>query len=479
MTELDEKSPLDDASTDRLIRIFQSETGEIRERRPPWQARATVLSLSTLLVSLIGISNFMPIDRVVTSIHGQIVTVLPNIVLQPLDLSIIKSIDVQEGDRIKRGQIIASLDPTIASADVLTLQTQIESLDAEIARCVAELAGRPYAFSQGDRHSAVDYAAIQGELYRQRKLQFDSQTQAYDAQIAVAHATVVKLTDDLQRTEQRSVIAQDIEKMWSALRQKDSSSELQLLTARDTTLQQIKAEENDRDAIAETEHQIEATTASREAFIQQWKAQTSQEMVLARTTRDAQNEQLEKALKHKQLIRLEAPDDAIVLRIEKRSVGSVLAPGEPFAELALLSSPMEAEILIDPRDIGFVRAGDSAAIKLDPYNFVEHGYAEGTLRWVSQGTFTELQAGTAGAGNSSGTSATGGAPTTLDAAGNGLPYYKGRIAITKTDLKNVPDDFRLLPGTTLTADIHVGVRSAFLYLVTGLVRGYSEAMREP
>ena len=67
----------------------------------------------------------------------------------------------------------------------------------------------------------------------------------------------------------------------------------------------------------------------------------------------------------------------------------------------------------------------------------------------------------------------------LQSQGSGAPYYKGRISISKVELTNVPSDFRLMPGTTLTADIHVGVRSAFLYLVTGLVRGYSEAMREP
>jgi len=47
------------------------------------------------------------------------------------------------------------------------------------------------------------------------------------------------------------------------------------------------------------------------------------------------------------------------------------------------------------------------------------------------------------------------------------------------DFFEVPDDFRLLPGMTLHADIHVGTRRLLRYLFRGLVRTATEAMREP
>ena len=464
----------------RAIRSFQSETASIRELRPPWQAHASVSILAAMIVTVIALVVVMPMDRVVTSSMGQIVSLSPNVVLQPLDLSIIKTIGVQEGDWVKQGQLIASLDSTIAAADVLALEAQVESLDAAIARCEAELDGKPYTFVAAERRGGVDYAALQHSLYERRKDQVDSQVAAFDAQIALARATVTKLSNDLARTRERRDIAAKVERMWVDLEAKDSGSQLQKLTAQDSTLQLNKAVENDRDAIVESERQIDATTENRKAFIEQWKVQTSQELVADRTQRDNLSEQLAKALKHKDLIRLEAPDDAIVLRMEKRSVGSVLSPGETFAELALLNSPVEAEILIQPIDIGFVRSGDHAVIKLDPYNYVEHGWVEGTVRWISQGTFTSAPLGTGGATAGAGTSAMGATPLGQEVqGGGGSPYYKARIAIDKVKLVNVPPDYRLLPGTTLTADIHIGTRSAFTYLVSGLLRGFNEAMREP
>jgi hemolysin D len=59
------------------------------------------------------------------------------------------------------------------------------------------------------------------------------------------------------------------------------------------------------------------------------------------------------------------------------------------------------------------------------------------------------------------------------------PYYKARIALNEVRLNAVPDSFRLVPGMTLTADINVGSRSIFMYMMRGVIRGANEAMREP
>jgi hemolysin D len=121
-----------------------------------------------------------------------------------------------------------------------------------------------------------------------------------------------------------------------------------------------------------------------------------------------------------------------------------------------LRSPVEAEVHISARDIGFVRPGDRATVKFDAFNFVEHGTAAGAVRWISEGAFSQDDNGTAVE-----------------------PYYKARIALSEVSLNEVPASFRLMPGMTLTADINVGSRSVFMYLLRGVIRGVHEAMREP
>ena len=53
------------------------------------------------------------------------------------------------------------------------------------------------------------------------------------------------------------------------------------------------------------------------------------------------------------------------------------------------------------------------------------------------------------------------------------------MKVTDTHLHNVPADFRLIPGITLSGDIMVGRRTILSYLVEGGLRTGSEAMREP
>jgi HlyD family secretion protein len=398
----------------------------------------------------------MRVDRVVVSTAGQMVTIDPTVVLGALDQSIIKSLDVHEGQVVKKGELLATLDPTFTTADVGALKAQVANLNAEIARCQAELAQKPFDMPQQQDPIANSYTAMQRQYYLQRRAQYDAQIRSYDDQIAQLKATVAKYVNDEARYGDRDKISTEIENMRATLAAAQVGSRLNLLTATDQKLEIERALEFDRNAAAETQHQLEATTATRDAYTQQWFGQVSQELVTAQGNRDAATEQLSKANKRQELVRLEAPDNSMVLKLAKLSSASVLGPGDPLIYLAPLRSPLEAEIHVAARDIGFIRVGDATTIKLDPFNFVEHGAAEGKVRSISEGAFTTDDNG-----------------QPVD------PYYKVRVALDPLKLRDVPEGFRLVPGMTLSGEIHVGTRSVASYVMGGVVRGFGDAMREP
>ena len=444
-----------DPAPDQLVRLFQSETAEILESPEPFGVRATVYVLAGFMVALLLVAVFVRLDRVVYS-TGQIVTTQPTLVIQALDPSLVKTIDVREGERVKAGEVLATLDPTFASADVSALKSQIASLNAQIARCEAELAKQPYLPPPSSDPATAQYGELQKSYYTQRKAQFDAQLHAFDEQVSQLKATVAKLQNDQVRYGDRAKLAKEVEDMRATLAAAQVGSRLNLLTATDTKTELLRNAEYAHNSLVENQHQLESVISNRDAFIQQWLAQTSQELVTARGQRDTALQQLEKATKHKDLVRLEALEDSVVLKMSKLSVGSVLKEGDPLMFLAPLRSPMEAEVKITTHDVGFIRAGDPVKIKLDTFNFVEHGMIDGTLRWISEGAFTTDD---------------NGAPTD--------PYYKARVALNEVDLRDVPKDFRLIPGMTLSGDIHIGTRSILMYVVSGALRGMGEAMREP
>jgi HlyD family secretion protein len=445
-----------DLSPGREIRIFESETAEILEAPQPIQSRIMLFVLTGLFVSLLLVTLTMRVDRVVSSAGGQIVTVEPTIVLGALDQSIIKTLDVREGQHVEKGQVLATLDPTITTADVGALKSQVANLTAQIARAQAELAQKPFVVPPPTDRVSASFYAMQSEYYTQRKAQYDAQVRSYNEQIAQYKATVGKYQGDMAKYGDRARISKQIEEMRATLAAAQVGSRLNLLSATDQKLEIERALEFDRNAMIESQHQLDATTATRDAYVQQWLGQASQELVKAQGDRDNAIEQLNKATKHQDQVRLEAPEDSVVLKLAKLSKASVLNQGEPLIYLAPLKSPFEADARVAARDVGFIRVGDDVTVKLDPFNFIEHGTVSGKVRSISEGAFT------------------------VDDNNQPVdPYYKLRVALDPIALRNVPASFRLVPGMTLAADIHIGTRSLFMYLLGGVVRGVDEAMREP
>lgn len=438
------------------VRQFQSEIDAIRHADEPLSVRATVLVFTVAVLVGAVILTLARVDRVISSTAGKIVSVDAPLVLQALDPSIVKSIDVREGEVVEKGQQLATLDPTFVAADVNQLQQQIESLNSQITRAEAELAHTTPLFSVTANPSERKYEALQQRLFDQRAAQYSAQLESFDQKIALTQATIDKYQNDEIRYKERLGIASEIESMRSTLAQHGNESRFNLLGSMDTKVEALRTMQFGHNSLIEAQHQLDGFKADRAAYIQQWFAQISQDLITARNSRDAAISQLEKASKHRDLVHLAAPERAMVLALAKVSVGSVLKEGDTLMTLAPMNAPVEAEIQVASRDVGFIRPGDPATIKIDAFNFAEHGTVEGTVKWVSEDAFT------------------------ADDNGVATPaYYRVRVTITAIKLIDVPSTFRLIPGMTLIGDVKVGTRALGAYLIGGLVHGAGEAMREP
>nr|WP_166474151.1 HlyD family type I secretion periplasmic adaptor subunit [Bradyrhizobium symbiodeficiens]QIO98803.1 HlyD family type I secretion periplasmic adaptor subunit [Bradyrhizobium symbiodeficiens] len=438
------------------VRQFQSETDAIREAAEPLVARATLLVLTAFVVAIVAIMCLTRIDRVVSSVGGKIVPVDQITVLQALDPSIIKTIDVREGDQVKTGQLVATLDSTFTAADVHQYKLQIASLETQMMRDKAELDGTVLVFPDRQDEAFKSYADLQGALYDQRDAQYRAQLSSFNSKIDQTKATIQKLERDDERFGQREEIAKKIEDMRSNLAESGSGSKLNLYLSQDQRIEMLRQMDSTHNSLLEAKHTLESLMADRNAFIQQWRAQLSQDLVQTRNNLDNARSSYDKAIKHQDLVRLTAAEPSVVLTMAKLSIGSVLKPGDPFITLMPIGTRLEAEIKLASRDIGFIRPGDRCTIKVDAFNATEHGTAEGKVRWISEGAFT------------------------LDEDNRPVEaYYKARCSVEQTNFIDVPKNFRLIPGMTLTGDVNVGSRSVAMYLLGGMLRGVKEAMREP
>lgn len=444
------------ASAIGIIRQFQSEVSAITETHPPRWARVTVFTLAGLLVSMIILMCVTKIDRVVSSVGGKLVSTELVNVFQSLDPSIIKSIDVHEGDEVDRGQLLATLDPTFSAADVKQLKQQVASLRAQIERDEAQLNNRPFVSPPAANAEAARAAVEQQEFYKQQVAQYKAQLASLDSKISQTRATIQKYQTDASRYQEREHIAQQIEDMRATLAAHGTGSQYNFLVSQDQRLDILRTLEFDHNSLVESQHTLDSIVADRDAFTQQWFTQLSQDLVTARGNLDTAQASLDKALRHHDLVRLTASGRSVVLTVAAVSVGSVLKEGDTIFTLMPLDAPVEGEIRVSTRDVGFMRQGDRCVLKIDAFNYMEHGTAEGTIRWISDNAFT-----------------------TDD---NNQPveaYYKARCTVDAMHFVDVPPKFKLIPGMTLQADVNVGTRSVAMYLLSGFLRGFGEAMREP
>ena len=66
-------------------------------------------------------SGLIHIDKIVSA-TGRLVADAQNIVIQPFDQSIVESIEVKKGDIVRRGQVLARLNPAFSSADLTAMK---------------------------------------------------------------------------------------------------------------------------------------------------------------------------------------------------------------------------------------------------------------------------------------------------------------------------------------------------------------------
>jgi len=423
------------------------------ERSPlPRFAQFTMHVLLIALATFGAWAYFSELDKVVTA-KGSLINPLPNIVVQPLDSGIIKSVDVRVGQVVKKGDTLATLDATFIQADENQLRLRLNSLETQANGLAQEISGTLGSASAG----VSEDDQLQASLLIERRANFKAQQSKLFEMAAKLRAALNTNRRDQKFVMSRLRSLKELEATQEKLVSQKYGAPIQLLEA------QLRSKDVERDLESATNREQEilrelaAVESEKTAFEKNWRQKSMEELLAVSRERDALKEQLQKADKRSKLVTLTSPMDAVVLSILKLSPGSIVREAETFFTLVPLNVALEVEVHIDPQDIGYIKIGHPVRLKLDSFPFQRHGSLDATVRTLSEDAFRR------------------------DASSNSAldVYYLSRITLGETQLKNMIESARLLPGMTLTAEIVVGQRSVISYLAWPLMRGLGEAAHEP
>ncbi len=447
-------------ATEATLKAFGSPTAEVLAEHHPFTERAALITVSLMLLAILAFISVVQVDRIVSA-TGRLVPVGGTITVQPLETQILRHIEVQVGDVVHKGQVLAVCDPTLSEADRQKLAGQVASLEAQVARLSAEEAGPRVRTGTGA------YDALQQRLYQQRQTELTASLQDYDQRIRATETQIAGLQTNIDALVARQKISGELAGMHDKLAKEGYVSRLQQLGVQDQQIALNSQLADARSTLDANQHQLSSLREQRKVFLDHWHSGNLTDLLSARTALDQARQDLTKATMLRDLVNVVAPVDGVVTRIPQLSAGGIAGSSAPLFGLVPLDTPLEAAVQIEPIDIGFVKVGQPVNLKFDAYKFMEHGIGHGSVKAFSQDSFSSDSGSTLGSG------------TGISGASGGA-HFDARVQLTQLDLHNLPEGkARLLPGMTVQADIVVGRRTILWYLLSGALRSGAEALHEP
>ena len=386
----------------------------------------------------------------------------------------VRSIQVQDGQAVKAGDVLIELDPTVNAAERDHLHNDLLAEQLNIARLHAALAGgddpaadfTPPAEANPALVSAQRQLLLNQVTEHRAKIAALARQQAQkEAEQGTIAATIHKLETTIPVIQQRV----DIRK---TLMDKELGSKLTYFEI----LQPLVEQQEDLGVQKSHLHEAEAAAAAiRETRGQaeaEYRHTLSDELAKAEQKANGLTQDLIKAEQKTKLQLLTAPVDGVVQQLAIHTVGGVVTPAQSLLVVVPSDSRLEIEAMVSNRDIGFVHAGQEAEIKIDTFNFTRYGLLHGQVLSVSQDAVIrdrkQDRFDDRGLGTQNDTS---------EPKGQEL-NYTARISLDRTQMQIDDRMVNLSPGMATTVEIKTGSRTILSYLLSPLLRYRQETLRE-
>jgi hemolysin D len=430
---------------------------------PALLARMVSLGLCAMAAGAFVFACLARVD-IVVSAQGRVISSGKSKVVQPLEVGVVKTIAVHDGQVVRAGDLLVELDGTATHADLARLQREWWEAQANVRRAQALLGGvsvlRATAAAAANDLPPPGVGEMPAEIRRSEQALLDSRSAEQRSKLAALNADIARRQAD--REAIGAGIAQ-VELSLPLVRRKNEmretlartghiaeagviDSRLELIgTEKDLSVQRKRLEESDAGQAAAVQQRVQAQA--------EFSARIGAEMAEATRRREAARQDLAKATRRDQLQRLHSPIDGIVQQLAVTTVGGVVTPAQPLLTVVPANVPMEVEAQVLNRDIGHVHVGQRVVTKVETFDFTRYGYIEGTVAWVGSDAVADQKLG---------------------------PVYPVRVRLEKLQTSSTVDGApgAISAGMNVTVDVRVGQRRMIEYFLAPMLRYQREALRE-
>lgn len=375
--------------------------------------------------------------------------------VQATETASVRAIHVRDGQRVKAGEVLIELDGTLSGADVTRISREYRSARLAARRSEAFLKALDAEGSLPTLHTEnpvpddelqIEQRVLHGHVmhYRAEVRQMEAEIARRAEEVEVAKAVVQSLDGVVPIIQRRSedlgaLSEQGLAAMHEHLELEQGRIEaVQDLAAQRARLAEVKAGLNEaREQLAafRAERQREALDALHEAH--------------ARAESLAQ--ELVKVRQRDELTRLRAPMAGTVEQLEVHTVGGVVEPARPLMVIVPEDGDVEVEATLPNKDIGFVREGQAAEVKLQTFPYTRYGTVPGVVTDVSQDAIQDEEEGL---------------------------VFRVRVRLDRETVDVHGESVRIAPGMASTVEVRTGQRRILEYFLTPFLQYASESLQE-
>ncbi|WP_409522861.1 HlyD family type I secretion periplasmic adaptor subunit [Nitrincola sp. MINF-07-Sa-05] len=370
--------------------------------------------------------------------------------LQPSTLGVVSTIQVRNGDQVEQGQPLIVLDNALTRAELIRLEETISKREKRLARLQA-YSDWIDAPASADEQTDNPLQQLQDPLLKSQAEAFHSteqmlreQQRARESERAYAQSVVSRLQQVLPLIEERANAVKSLQDQRMAARMQWLELEQHAIELRG----QLQAEHN---RVIQLQAEVRELEQRRLQLRHETLRDTLTEMEVLQSELAELAQEWAKAQVLEQQQVLMSPVRGTVHELQINNPGAVVQPAQVLLEIIPDDEELLVEAWILNRDIGFVREGLSASVKVHTFQFTKYGSVPATLISISRDAVVDEREG---------------------------PRYLARLKLERDWMDINGQRINLTPGMTVSTEIATGQRRLIEFFAAPVLSALDEAGRE-
>ncbi|AJC49400.1 HlyD family type I secretion periplasmic adaptor subunit [Allofrancisella guangzhouensis] len=434
---------------------------EVTDKPPHPLLRTVLYCLMFLIVFVVVWAYFCKID-IITAGQGKITPSGDVKTIQASEKGTVIKLNVDSGQIVKKGDVLVVLESEYTEADINKLKEDIQFYKLRISREQAF-----YRMLKSDLREQIpldklDYTPP-SEITDKLDIEQSRQLLWQEWQSSIAKLMTLEATMDskqkekdisLNRTYQLEETIKIIKERldaYSKLYEKKAVARMEYLDFREKYLNTYYELETEK----KKDLQIDAEIAEARSNLESFKSETYLK-TLEKIRQDEKDlytaeQELRKATTLNGKNTIKSPIDGIVHEMQIHTIGAVVTPAQVLMQIVPMDQKLEAEVYVKNEDIGYLRKGQTVEVKINTFPFAEYGVLDGAVEKISGDAIEDERLGL---------------------------VYKLVISLKNNTLHKGGEDYKIVPGMAVVAEVKTGTRRVLDFFTEPLTRGIDNSLRE-